>query len=221
MVARAPHCFQPRKTPVQARSAFTVEAIHEATIQVLLELGAERLTTIRVAARAGVSVGTLYQYYPNKQSLLFAVLERHLQHVVDAVERACEESHDQPLKVMVEAVVGSFLDAKLRERDTSVALYQVSSGLDAETLIGKMSKRLQSALARMLRTAPEISILNVDFAAFLFLSAMAGATRAVLEQGAPAALVRKLPEHLILLGCAYLASAAEGVPAADTVERIR
>src|SRR5579862_5736285 len=64
--------FEPRKTPIQARSAVTVEAISEATIQVLLSHGTERLTTTRIAERAGVSVGTLYQYYPNKQSLLFA-----------------------------------------------------------------------------------------------------------------------------------------------------
>jgi AcrR family transcriptional regulator len=54
-----------------------VEAISEATIQVLLSHGADRLTTTRVAERAGVSVGTLYQYYPKKQSLLFAVLVNH------------------------------------------------------------------------------------------------------------------------------------------------
>ena len=60
--------FEPRKTPIQARSTVTVEAIFEATIQVLLSRGADRLTTTRVAERAGVSVGTLYQYYPNKQS---------------------------------------------------------------------------------------------------------------------------------------------------------
>jgi AcrR family transcriptional regulator len=69
--------YQPRKTPIQARSAATVEAIVEATIQVLLAVGLDRLTTTRVAERAGVSVGTLYQYYPNKQSLLFALLKNH------------------------------------------------------------------------------------------------------------------------------------------------
>jgi AcrR family transcriptional regulator len=68
--------LEPRKTPVQARSTVTVEAIYEATFQVLLAVGGpERLTTTRVAERAGVSVGTLYQYFPNKQSLLFSVLE--------------------------------------------------------------------------------------------------------------------------------------------------
>ena len=51
--------FEPRKTPVQARATVTVETISEATIQVLVDLGAERLTTTRVADRAGVSVGTL------------------------------------------------------------------------------------------------------------------------------------------------------------------
>ena len=81
--------LKPRKTPVQARAEVTVEAICEATIQVLLSHGAERLTTTRVAERAGVSVGTLYQYYPNKRSLLFAVLEHHLNNVAGRVEVAC------------------------------------------------------------------------------------------------------------------------------------
>ena len=82
MVVDALVAFEPRKTPVQARSTVTVEAISEATIQVLLSHGTERFTTTRVAQRAGVSVGTLYQYYPNKRSLLFAVLENHLDHVM-------------------------------------------------------------------------------------------------------------------------------------------
>ncbi len=74
--------------PVQARSLNTVEAIFEACIQVLTTMGVERLTTTRVAERAGVSVGTLYQYFPNKQALLAAVLEKHLLLVVSAVEEA-------------------------------------------------------------------------------------------------------------------------------------
>ena len=89
--------FEPRKTPVQARAAITVEAICEATIQVLLSHGAERLTTTRVAGRAGVSVGTLYQYYPNKRSLLYAVMEEHLDRVATSVASACEQARNQPL----------------------------------------------------------------------------------------------------------------------------
>src|ERR1700693_5836909 len=81
--------LQPRKSPVQARSAASVDAILEATIQVLLSVGKERLTTTRVALRAGVSVGTLYQYFPNKSALLQAVLTNHLESVAEAIEEVC------------------------------------------------------------------------------------------------------------------------------------
>src|SRR6185295_17899476 len=102
--------FEPRKTPVQTRAAATVEAISEATIQVLLSHGGDRLTTTRVAERAGVSVGTLYQYYPNKQSMLFAVLENHLVKVTEAVEAACEQARNRPLSDMIRTVVEAFVD---------------------------------------------------------------------------------------------------------------
>src|SRR4051812_37573633 len=63
------------KTPVLARSAVTVDPILSASIQVLLAEGQERLTTTRVAYRAGVSVGTLYQYFPKQAGLLIKALE--------------------------------------------------------------------------------------------------------------------------------------------------
>lgn len=60
-----------RKQPRQARSSDLVAAILEAATQVLAEVGAERFTTARVAERAGVSIGSLYQYFPNKAAVLF------------------------------------------------------------------------------------------------------------------------------------------------------
>ena len=64
-----------RKQPVQGRSRVTTEALLEATLQVLVRDGYGRLTTTRVADRAGVSVGTLYQYFPDKRSLVMALNE--------------------------------------------------------------------------------------------------------------------------------------------------
>jgi len=80
--------LEPRKSPVQARSTASVESILEATIQVLLSVGKERLTTTRVAHRAGVSVGTQYQYFPNKSALLQAARRRHLESVASGLEHA-------------------------------------------------------------------------------------------------------------------------------------
>src|SRR5690242_13363089 len=108
MAADALVALEPRKTPIQARSTVTVEAISEATIQVLLTQGAERLTTTQVAERAGVSVGTLYQYYPNKRSLLFAVLEYHLNKVAERIEAACDSECHKPLAEMIKEMVEAF-----------------------------------------------------------------------------------------------------------------
>jgi AcrR family transcriptional regulator len=109
LAQRPPALLEPRKTPVQARSAASVEAILEATIQVLLSAGKERLTTTRVALRAGVSVGTLYQYFPNKSALLKAALKRHLDEVTEEIERVCREQKGAPLRQMATALIPSSL----------------------------------------------------------------------------------------------------------------
>jgi AcrR family transcriptional regulator len=61
--------------------------------QVLLKSGQDRLTTVNVAERVGVSVGTLYQYFPNKQELLLALLERHMLRTAKVVEDVCAAYH--------------------------------------------------------------------------------------------------------------------------------
>src|SRR5262245_22232381 len=119
-----------RKSPQQARSAATVDAIFEATIQVLLDEGATRLTTTRVAERAGVSVGTMYQYFPHKRSLLHAVLARNLNEVTEAVEAACERLHGRRLAAISDGIVAAYLKAKLDRLDLSRALYRIAAELD-------------------------------------------------------------------------------------------
>ena len=71
MPRRRPPPTAPRKLPIQARSTELVATILQAAIRVLEREGAQRFTTIRVAKEAGVSVGSLYQYFPNKQAILF------------------------------------------------------------------------------------------------------------------------------------------------------
>ncbi len=196
--------FEPRKTPVQERSAATVEAIFEATIQVLLEVGPDLLTTTRVADRAGVSVGTLYQYFPNKHSLLFSLVEQHLNHVADAVERACRRNHGQPVSTMIESVVQAFVEAKMERSDVSMALYAAATGLEKTAAVNRLGKRTQVALASMLATASDAHFPDLPFTTLMLFSAMGGATRAVLEAGSSPKMVRLLRKHLVLLGQGFL-----------------
>jgi AcrR family transcriptional regulator len=204
MAADALTAFEPRKTPIQARATVTVEAISEATIQILLSQGAERLTTTRVADRAGVSVGTLYQYFPNKQSLLFAVLEDHLEKVTEAVEHACERARHKPLTEMIKEVVEAFVDAKIARADISVALYKVAPDLGVLALLKRVTQRLGKALARMLESAPDTRTSPDEFAIQVMLAAMSGAMRSVLETGGSPVMMRKVREHLVLLCRSYM-----------------
>jgi AcrR family transcriptional regulator len=209
MAKTAPTALEPRKTPVQARSAATVDAIYEATIQVLLSQGAERLTTTRVAERAGVSVGTLYQYYPNKRSLLFAVLEEHIDAVTEAVEAACEQACGKPLADAVKDVVEAFVDAKTRRTDISTALYQIAADVDGPALVKRAAQRWQKAVTTVLRAAPDAVLREEKFTIQMVFAAMAGTTRSVLEAGASPAMVRNLRDHLVLLCQSYVAAAAQ------------
>src|ERR1700722_2278568 len=214
MPANALIGFEPRKTPIQARSTLTVEAISEATIQVLLSHGTERLTTTRVAARAGVSVGTLYQYYPNKRSLLFAVLEHHLENVAAQVEAACERACQQPLAEMIQEMVEAFVDAKMKRADVSVALYKVAADVGGPVLIKRIHQRLRKAVEALLATATDIESAPDKFVVDTMLSAMAGAMRALLESGPSPATVRKAREQLVLLCQSYMAAATAMTPGA-------
>jgi AcrR family transcriptional regulator len=195
--------LQPRKTPQQSRSVATVESIYDATIQVLLKNGAHRLTTVLVAQRAGVSVGTLYQYFPNKQALLFAVLERHLLLVAEAVEDACATNHFQPLEVMVDELVNRYVDAKLEDRDTSIALYRIAAEVGGGLIVERIRKRSQAAITAMLQTANLPASADVNFMVHIIYLTLAGTLRGHLEGNTPLRMTNKLKEHLVKLVIAY------------------
>jgi AcrR family transcriptional regulator len=196
--------LEPRKSPVQARSAASVDAILEATIQVLLHVGKDRLTTTRVALRAGVSVGTLYQYFPNKIALLQAALKRHLDEVTEAVELVCKEQKGKTLRQMVTALITAFLEAKMRDAKTSVALYSVSSDVDAAKIVQQIGTRSNKAIVRMLESACDPLKTDPRLVASMLQGAMVGVSRRMLESNAPEEELDTLRRELIFVACAYM-----------------
>ena len=206
----APSPLQPRKSPVQARSTASVDAILEATLQVLLVTGKERLTTTRVAERAGVSVGTLYQYFPNKSSLLQAVLKRHFDEVAAAVEAVCTENHGQPLAEMAAALVGTFLRAKLRDGKAGVALYAVSSDVDGVRLVQQISGRVHAAISAMLASAPDLGGIDAGLVTTVLQGTMSGVSRQMLESENPERMLAPMEAQLTAMLSAYLKGCATG-----------
>jgi AcrR family transcriptional regulator len=95
----------PRKSPRQDRSRATVETILEAAARVLVKHGLERTTTNRVAEAAGVSVGSLYQYFPSKDALVAALLTRHVDSMRGMLLSELERVRALPLRPAVRAII--------------------------------------------------------------------------------------------------------------------
>lgn len=199
-----PAPLQARKHTVQARSKVTVDAIRQAALQVLLAEGLARTTTTRVAQRAGVSVGSLYQYYPNRSALLASLLEWHLTLVADAVETACSHHHGTDLDTMADALVNAFVSAKLEHADISLALYAISDMHGGAALVAAGRARMLTAITAMLATACDGRFSQTQPVALTLLGAMGGAMRDLMDAGAPAPRVATTRAHLGMLVRSFL-----------------
>lgn len=107
-----------RKAPRQARSRATVDAIVEAAAQVLCERGWSGFTTNEVAEVAGVSIGSLYQYFPNKLALVAAMRRRHFAEVLAVLQGAADRSASPP------QLVETLVDGLIAIHCNSPAYYQ-------------------------------------------------------------------------------------------------
>lgn len=110
-----------RKQPQQARSSELVAAILQAAVQVLAEQGATRFTTARVAEKAGVSVGSVYQYFPNKAAILFQLQADEWRQTTEMLRNVLEEAGKPPL-ARLRALVHAFLRSECDEAPMRVAL---------------------------------------------------------------------------------------------------
>jgi AcrR family transcriptional regulator len=185
-----------------------VEAIREATIQVLLAGGKEKLTTTRVAQRAGVSVGTLYQYFPNKSSLLQAVLKAHLDQIFGGVEEACESAKGALLAQMAEAIVAGFVKAKLKNMEKSRAMYFVSDDVGGVEIARTNSSRAVKAIAAMLESSPERLREDAEVVATTLMAAMAGISRRMIEASSTPKRMQAMRQELEVMVRAYLKACA-------------
>ena len=203
----APVTSAMRKMPHQARASATLEAILEATIQVLLATGTARLTTTRVAERAGVSVGTMYQYFPNKQALLYAVTGRYLDIVADSVERACREQHGAPVVRMADALVEAYWNAKIVRCDVTRALYRVAAEVNTAGLFEDFSKRIEVATAAMFASASDAEFADLAIVNLTLLTSIFGTVRSLFDRRLPKPWSCGVQQQLIFMCRSYLEAA--------------
>ncbi|KWT71267.1 Transcriptional regulator, TetR family [Hyphomicrobium sulfonivorans] len=110
-----------RKQPQQARSIELVASVLDAAVQVLASEGAQRFTMARVAERAGVSVGSIYQYFPNKAAILFRLQSNEWARTTEMLRGILEPRTSSPLD-RLRAVVHQFIRSECEEADVRTAL---------------------------------------------------------------------------------------------------
>jgi AcrR family transcriptional regulator len=175
-MARRP-LTNPRKEASQERSRATVNALVEATARILVKEGFDRASTNRVAEVAGVSVGSLYQYFPGKEALVAAVVERHQQEVMQTVRGELADIAAQPLvqgvrKLIAVAVKAHRVDPRLHR----VLAEQIPR-------VGKLEKvevfnSMNYALFRdyLESRRGETRVLDLDLASFVCVSSIEALT---------------------------------------------
>jgi AcrR family transcriptional regulator len=114
-----------RKEPKQARSTGLVAAVLEAAVQVLAKEGAQRFTMARVAEKAGVSVGSLYQYFPNKAAILFRLQSDEWLETTELLRVILEDVERPPLE-RLRTLVHAFIRSECEEAEVRVALNDVA-----------------------------------------------------------------------------------------------
>ena len=113
-----------RREPKQERSRQTVEAVLEAVQRVLRRQGADAITTNRVAEAAGVSIGSLYQYFPDKQAIFMALHDRH----VDGVRQVIERTQRDCTLASLEEFTGELVERLANVHSEDVELHEIISG---------------------------------------------------------------------------------------------
>jgi AcrR family transcriptional regulator len=158
----------PRKSASQKRSQVTVEALLDATARVLTREGYDRASTNRIAATAGVSVGSLYQYFPNKEALVAALVARHNREMLELLRHALKEVASLDLATAMREMVKATVDAHLVDS----ALHRIFA--EQVPRMGQLAKieDLQRETFLLVRAYAEerrneISVRDLDSATFI------------------------------------------------------
>jgi AcrR family transcriptional regulator len=197
-----------RKRPKQARSTGLVAAILEAAAQVLAKEGAPRFTTARVAERAGVSVGSIYQYFPNKAAILFRLQSDEWRQTSDLL-RAILEDVRRPLLERLRALVHAFIRSECEEAAMRVALDDAAPLYrDAPEAREARTSGGQTMQVFMREAMPEASESTRVLAAELITTTLSKVGKHFSESPRSPADIETYAQAMADMFCAYLESLA-------------
>ncbi|MFM9892685.1 TetR family transcriptional regulator [Achromobacter xylosoxidans] len=211
MTTRRSTRLSERKQPQQARSAELVAAILQAGAQVLAQEGAARFTTARVAEKAGVSIGSLYQYFPNKAAILYRLQTQEWQQTSDLLRRLLEDARHAPPQ-RLRNLVHAFVRSECEEAVMRVALNDAAPLYrDAPEARATKEEGGRIVLAFLEEALPNASDATRVLAGDLITHTLSAVGKQFSESPRTDAEIEGYADALADMLCAYLDSLARGV----------
>jgi AcrR family transcriptional regulator len=199
-----------RKQPKQARSTELVAAILQAAVQVLAKEGAHRFTTARVAEKAGVSVGSVYQYFPNKAAILFRLQSDEWRQTTDLLCGILEDTRKPPLE-RLRVLVHAFICSECEEAQMRVALSDAAplyrDAPEAQEAKASGDKTMQAFMDEAL---PRVAATKRVLAGELIITTLAAAGKDFSESPRTADEIRIYADAMADMFCAYLQALKQG-----------
>lgn len=207
MKAKAHKPVKPLKQPIQQRSQLTVQAILEAAVHVFEKHGYAAGTTARIAQRAGVSIGSLYQYFPNKDSVLVSLAEQHMSDVDALALGMLEEVRSQrnELPVLIDQVVAGFLNIHAHNPGLHKLLNE--GGLlpvEMRQKVRLLEVKYRVELAELLRQHPQVRRADHTVTAYFVVQCLEHFTHQLIINPPPKAIRDAGASELKLLLLSYL-----------------
>ena len=196
----------PRKMPKQQRSKDTVDVILAATARVLVKEGFDRASTNRIAEQAGVSIGSLYQYFPSKEALVAALVERHIETMSQTLQAEMAAHAEAPLERTVRRMVMLMIDAHAIEPELHRVLNEQVPRVGRLHRVHEVEARMQRlARAYFERRRGELRPgLDLDTAAFVVVQAIEALAHGAMIHGETAPPRDSLVEEIATLVLRYL-----------------
>lgn len=204
MTARRSPVISARKAPRQARSARLVEDILEAAIRILARDGARRFTTARVAEAAGVSVGSLYQYFPNKEAILFRLQTDEWRRTAALLDGILADTSRAPLRRLRDTVL-AFFRSEWEEAALRLALADAAPAYRSAPEIAEHRKSgRRRTLKFMAELLPTVAPRRRRFVGDVIMSVMSSLGKSVSEQARSQTDVEAWAVAIGEMLCAYV-----------------
>ncbi len=183
MAAQRP--LSPRKRPTQRRSQATVEAILKAGARVFARRGYAGGTTNHIAEVAGVSIGTLYEYFPNKGAILVAIAQSQLDRMIAEVQHSIAEGGvDEPLAELLRRFVATMLEVHESDPKLHRVLFaEAPHPSELHACVLQMEETLAHTIEARLSACPEVAALDADTAAHLVVQTVEALTHRFVHHG--------------------------------------